>query len=84
MTDYYLKKHQNHTLPPTRRVVSGPLVNIAYALMPLYALAMWYVLQMGIIWRDWNFATMTAVMSGLETAFGGLIAKVVAVFFKSE
>jgi hypothetical protein len=84
MLDYYLHQHKKTETARYHRVVSGPLVNISYILLPLYAATMWYVLNRGVIAREWNFATMATVMSGLETAFGGVMAKLTGSFFRTE
>lgn len=83
IVEHYLQHYKKQGFTSTR-VVSGPLVLLAYFMLPVYAYLMWYILQKGIISREWTFATMTTVMSSIETALGGLMSKLISTFFRQE
>jgi hypothetical protein len=82
MVEHYVRA-QTRQEALIQRVVSGPLVWIAYAMFPIYACFAWHTLCMGTLRQEWSFATMSTVLSGLETVFGGLTAKVIGAFFRS-
>ena len=68
---------------PKRRYVSGFLVNIAWWLFPIYALAQIYVVKQKVT-GDFSFLQMNAALALTETLIGGYIGRIVEEFFKKE
>jgi hypothetical protein len=75
---------QSHTdAVPKRRYVSGFLVNIAWWLFPIYALAQIYVVKQKVT-GDMSFLQMNAALALTETLIGTYIGRIVEEFFKKE
>ena len=68
---------------PKRRYVSGFLVNIAWWLFPIYAIAQIYVIKQKVT-GDLSFLQMNAALALTETLIGGYIGRIVEEFFKKE
>mgnify|MGYP001261775701 CR=1 FL=1 len=70
--------HRNTHVP---RYVSGPLVRIAYWLLPAYALALMFLLELKVM-NTLTFTEMTAGLALVESVLGGYVGKIVQAFFK--
>lgn len=77
----YIRVHQEDALP-VRRYVSGPLVTTAYWLLPLYALALRYII--GLKGDELTYEEMNTGLSLVETVLGGYVGQIVYAFFKKN
>jgi len=78
----YIRAHQEDAVP-VRRYVSGPLVTAAYWLMPLYASALIYMIELKAA-TEFTFEEMNTGLSVVETVLGGYVGQIVFAFFKKE
>lgn len=78
----YIRQHQQEATG-IKRYVSGPLVGVAYWLIPLHALALIYVIEMKAA-TEITFAEMNTGLALVETLLGGYIGQIVFAFFKKE
>lgn len=69
--------------PPKRRFVSGFLINIAWWLFPLYALAQMYVVTQKVA-GNFTFLQMISAIAITESLIGTYIGKIIEEFFKKE
>jgi hypothetical protein len=81
--DDYLRAHKNHQIPPVR-YVSGPLVQFAYLLIPLYIVALIFLIEKKVMPPGLSFTQLTAGFALVESVLGGYVSRVVSAFFKSE
>ena len=81
--DDYLRAHKNHQTPPVR-YVSGPLVQFAYLLIPLYIVALIFLIEKKVMPPGLSFTQLTAGFALVESVLGGYVSRVVSAFFKSE
>lgn len=68
---------------PLPRYVSGPLVRIAYWLLPAYALALMFLLELKVM-NTLTFTEMTTGLALVESVLGGYVGKIVQAFFRKE
>ena len=73
----YLREHKE---PPRLRYVSGPLVRLAYLIIPAYMLALLILVEKKAM-SDINNAHMMAGFALVESVLGGYVGRVVSAFF---
>ena len=78
-----LRQHREQTQRPVRRFVSGGLINVAWWLFPLYALAQMYIINQKVQ-GDFTFHQMSAGLAVVEGLLGGYIGQIVMGFFKKD
>lgn len=79
MLSDFIRQNRENALPK-RRYVSGFLVNIAWWLFPLYAIAQIYIISQKIV--DGNILKMNMSLALCETMIGVYIGRMVEEFFK--
>ena len=80
--DDYLRAHKNNQTPPAR-YVSGPLVQFAYLLIPLYMAALLFLMEKKVMAPHLTFSQLMAGFALVESVLGGYMSRVVSAFFKS-
>lgn len=81
--DDYLRAHKNHRVSPAR-YVSGSLVQFAYLIIPIYIIALIFLIEKKVMPPHLSFAQLTAGFALVESVLGGYVSRVVSAFFKSE
>ncbi len=81
MLDDYLRAHKSNERPV--RYVSGPLVRLAYILLPVYIFALLFLIEKKVMPPHLPFAQLTAGFALVESVLGGYVSRVVSAFFKA-
>ncbi|MBK6930488.1 MAG: hypothetical protein IPH12_06310 [Saprospirales bacterium] len=76
--DDYLRAHREPSAP--QRYVSGALVRFAYVIIPVYILALLFLMEKKVMPPHLPFAQMTAGFALVESVLGGYVSRVVSTF----